>query len=62
MIASLARKILNALHSLGAVLGGLNNNVQSFFDLSGVARFQQELCTTQNAGERVIEIVRYPGR
>ena len=59
MIAALPREILNALHSLRAVFGGLDNDVQAVFSLHRIFRFQQELCAPQNAGQRVVEVVRH---
>ena len=59
VIASLAGEILNPLDRLGAVLRGLNDDVQTFFDFRRVSGFQQQLRASQDSGQRVIKVVRH---
>ena len=57
MIATLARKILNSLHRLGAVLCRLDDDVEPLVDFHWIGRFQEQLRAAEYACERVVKIV-----
>src|SRR5712692_1873707 len=59
VIATLPRKVLNALDRVRTILRGFDDNAQSAFDFGISSLPQHQLGTTKNAGQRVIEIVRY---
>jgi len=58
VITPLASKILDALYGVGAVLSGLNDYVEPALHLFRIAcRPEEQLGSSQYAGERVIEIM-----
>ncbi len=58
MITPLTGKVLDALYGFCSVLRGLNDNVQPALNLFRIAgRPQEQLGSSQNACERVIEIM-----
>ena len=59
VVAPLAREVLDALDGLRPVLRRLDDELQPRLDPLGVFRRQQELRAPEDAGERVVEVVRH---
>src|ERR1051326_3790090 len=62
LIPALAGEVLYALDRLRAVLRRLDDDVEAAPDLAQVARLQHQLGAREDAGQRVVEVVRDAGR